>query len=510
MVFRELAGLPAMMRQPVVDDNLREVFRSQSMRNLLSIKSWGPKRFAQEQQRAADADADAPAAGKGAAAGAPPAAADVETARSGGGGGRRLHHRTSGSHGGEFDAAGSLGSPSCSSASSAALTMVVADGSPSSAAAQPAPAPPPPKTALGRGLARVRKALGSPTTRGEKAACGVFWAVFAAGILTLFVWGFPKLVDKGIKPAIAAVKAHLTPVQIAAVVFFGYVIVPCSFFIGPNSFIWMAGLCFPFWQSVLLIEAASCVGVLVPFFLGKTILRRSAARLLARSKPMQVAVRAVDEHGPWKVLAIIRLGPIPYAWCNYMCAIPHNVPWFPYLVVSVICHAPINIMNILFGQNLKGFADLLRGKVTDPIVLAYNVVGIVVIAVFCALGAWGARRALRSLEAHQREQRELQQRQEREERERGEAAAAEMAAKAQAKEASLAGSGSGSGGDDDAPIKASGGGGGGEKSPLPRVVASDAGAEQGAAAAAEQVAEAAASPALLPRRSHASEAGPAV
>ena len=33
-------------------------------------------------------------------------------------------------------------------------------------------------------------------------------------------------------------------------------------------------------------------------------------------------------------------------------------------------------MNILFGQNLKGFADLLRGKVNDPIVLAYNVVGI--------------------------------------------------------------------------------------------------------------------------------------
>ncbi|WP_371079173.1 hypothetical protein, partial [Salmonella enterica] len=110
-------------------------------------------------------------------------------------------------------------------------------------------------------------------------------ALFGAGFLTLFVWGFPKLVDKGIKPAITAVKTHLTPVQIAAVVFFGYVIVPCSFFIGPNSFIWMAGLCFPFWQSILLIEAASCVGVLLPFSLGKTILRRSAARLLARSKP---------------------------------------------------------------------------------------------------------------------------------------------------------------------------------------------------------------------------------
>jgi hypothetical protein len=299
MVFRELAGLPAMMRKPEVDDNLREVFRSQSMRNLLDVKSWGPKRFASEQAKAAAAEKAAAAA---------EAAADVETQQQqttrSSAGGRTLHHRTSGSHGGELDG-GALGSPASSSLS-AALTMMVVDGSSSPAA----PAAPAPKTPL----ARVRKALGSPTTTPEKIACGIFWSIFAGGILTLFVWGFPKLVDKGIKPAITAVKAHLTPVQIAAVVFFGYVIVPCSFFIGPNSFIWMAGLCFPFWQSVLLIEAASCVGVLLPFFLGKTILRRSAARLLARSKPMQVAVRAVDESGPWKVLAIIRLGPIPYAW----------------------------------------------------------------------------------------------------------------------------------------------------------------------------------------------------
>jgi hypothetical protein len=296
MVFRELAALPAMMRKPEVDDNLREVFRSQSMRNLLDVKSWGPKRFASERQKAEKAAEAA-------------AEADVETQQQttrSSAGGRTLHHRTSGSHGGELDG-GTLGSPASSSSSAALTMMMVVDGGGSSS---PAAAPAQPKTPI----ARVRKALGSPTTTAEKVACGIFWSIFAGGILTLFVWGFPKLVDKGIKPAITAVKTHLTPVQIAAVVFFGYVLVPCSFFIGPNSFIWMAGLCFPFWQSVLLIEAASCVGVLVPFFLGKTILRRSAARLLARSKPMQVAVRAVDESGPWKVLAIIRLGPIPYAW----------------------------------------------------------------------------------------------------------------------------------------------------------------------------------------------------
>lgn len=304
MVFRQLAALPAMMRKPEVDDNLREVFRSQSMRNLLDVKSWGPKRFASEQANAAAA---------GAAAGGDKGG-DVETQAvtpRASAGGRTLHHRTSGSHGGELDGGGTLGSASTSSLSSAALTMTVVDGGAGSALSA---APDATQAQKLTPMGRVRKALGSPTTRGEKAACGIFWALFAGGILTLFVWGFPKLVDKGIKPAITAVKTHLTPVQIAAVVFFGYVIVPCSFFVGPNTFIWMAGLCFPLWQSVLLIEAASCVGVLVPFFLGKTVLRRSAARLLARSKPMQVAVRAVDESGPWKVLAIIRLGPIPYAW----------------------------------------------------------------------------------------------------------------------------------------------------------------------------------------------------
>jgi hypothetical protein len=322
MVFRELAGLPAMMRQPEVDDNLREVFRSQSMRNLLNVKSWGPKRFASEQAAAAAAASGGNASGASGSSSSGSSSgggggADVERPSAGGGARRTTRHRASGSFGGEADAAGSLASSSA---------MVVVDGgglSSSSGGAATAAAAHhhhhhhhhhKATNPISRGLARVRKALGSPVTRGEKAACGVFWALFAGGILTLFVWGFPQLVDKGIKPAITAVKTHLTPVQIAAVVFFGYVIVPCSFFVGPNSFIWMAGLCFPFWQSVLLIEAASCVGVLVPFFLGRTVLRRSAARLLARSKPMQVAVRAVDESGPWKVLAIIRLGPIPYAW----------------------------------------------------------------------------------------------------------------------------------------------------------------------------------------------------
>jgi len=302
MVFRALANLPAMMRQPEVDDNLREVFRSQSMRNLLDVKSWGPKRFAQEQSQAA--------------AGAGGGAADVEAAPGGAGSAARasgggLHHRTSGGHGGDFDAGSSL-----ASTSTGALAMVVEPSSSAAAAggalaAVGAAAPaPPPKGPLGR----ARKALGSPETRLEKACCGVFWSIFAAGVLVLFVWGFPKLVDKGIKPAISAVQRSLAPVQIAAVVFFGYIVVPCSFILGPNSFIWMAGLCFPLWQAVLLIECASVFGLMLPFFLGKTVLRRSAARLLARSKPMQVAVRAVDESGPWKVLAIIRLGPIPYAW----------------------------------------------------------------------------------------------------------------------------------------------------------------------------------------------------
>lgn len=140
-------------------------------------------------------------------------------------------------------------------------------------------------------------------------------------------------------------------------------------------------------------------------------------------------------------------------------------------------------MNILFGQNLKGFADLLRGKVNDPIVLAYNVVGIVVIAFFCGLGAWGARRALRSLEAHQREQRAL-----------AEAEAAALAAAVEAKEAALSG-----GGGAVVEIKASGGGS------TVRVVVSDGaeGEQQEAAAAA-----AAPSPALLPRLSRGSEGGP--
>jgi uncharacterized membrane protein YdjX (TVP38/TMEM64 family) len=228
-----------------------------------------------------------------------------------------------------------------------------------------------------RGLQRFRKIITYPEGRAEWAGCIVFWAVLVAMAATLFVVIFPRFVDNVINPLLAAMQRRLTPLQIAGICFVAHVILPMFLLLPYNWVAWLLGMVFPFWQALLIITAASAVGMSLQYLMARSFLHGWVERRLQadNNRRAQVLLRAVDMVGPWKFTFLLRIGPYPpYQFASYALAIPKCITFWIHFLVSVPAEVPGRALMVFFGQNLGTISDLLRGRVKDPAVVAYNIV----------------------------------------------------------------------------------------------------------------------------------------
>lgn len=226
--------------------------------------------------------------------------------------------------------------------------------------------------------------LFTPSTRKQKLLCAAFWVCLAACFIALFAWLFPKFVDDGMVPFVDKLKQNLRPLDIALICFGGYVTLPMVF-LPTSPFLWLAGMVFHFGECVALFVVAAFVGMSLPFLLARTYLQKPVHKVLHRYRSTEITLKAVDKAGPWKVLILLRLGPVPYPVVNYGAAIPKSIKYHQYIIASVIAEMPHILLNIYFGRNMQGIAALLRGKVTNPLLLAWNLV---------SGGVWNGREAV--------------------------------------------------------------------------------------------------------------------
>ncbi len=67
--------------------------------------------------------------------------------------------------------------------------------------------------------------------------------------------------------------------------------------------------------------AGGFIGMSLQYFLARYIFHDRVERFLAKKDKkrhgLSVALRAVELAGPWKVVALLRLGPFPYHLLNY-------------------------------------------------------------------------------------------------------------------------------------------------------------------------------------------------
>jgi uncharacterized membrane protein YdjX (TVP38/TMEM64 family) len=202
-----------------------------------------------------------------------------------------------------------------------------------------------------------------PTTTKQKVWCFSLWAAVAGGLIALFVFLFPKLVDNVIEPATELLQAKLTPVEIALVAIAAMAVLPV-FFVTHTPFIWLSALVLGFWRALLVVEIGTMLGVSLTFLLGKTLLHRPALRVVQRYEKVRAVLLAIDKAGAFKVVLLMRLGPVPYSVMNYICSIPHSVAFPAYFLASFVGLLPYNILEIYLGHNIHGIAGDLPAELT--------------------------------------------------------------------------------------------------------------------------------------------------
>ncbi len=201
-----------------------------------------------------------------------------------------------------------------------------------------------------------------PTTTKQKVGCFSIWAAVAGGLITLFVFLFPKLVDNVIEPATQLLQARLTHVEIALVAIAAMAVLP-TFFITHTPFIWLSALVLGFWGALIVVEIGTMLGVALTFLLGKTLLHKPALRVVQRYEKVRAVLLAIDKAGAFKVVLLMRLGPVPYSVVNYTCSIPRSVAFPAYFLASFVGLLPYNILEIYLGHNIHGIAGRLPAAI---------------------------------------------------------------------------------------------------------------------------------------------------
>eukprot|EP00879_Flechtneria_rotunda_P000576 GHRR01000684.1.p1 GENE.GHRR01000684.1~~GHRR01000684.1.p1 ORF type:complete len:357 (+),score=72.23 GHRR01000684.1:191-1261(+) len=253
---------------------------------------------------------------------------------------------------------------------------------------------------LSRALRQFNQVAWSPLTCKQKLVCAALWLSLAAILVVIFAIVTPRLVDRVINPLINWLQRSLTLPQIGGVIFVGIAILPFTLVISSIPLVWLAGIIFDFWVALGIVMAAAFVGMSGQFWLARYVLHDRVQRLVAAHtyKWVSVAFRAIESAGPWKVTLLLRLGPFPYSYLNYLLGVCPGITYPMYMVISFLAELIPRGLQVFFGRSLDTLADLLKGKVTNVGVAVYNIVVLLVGAGFVVISVIMSRRTLGELE----------------------------------------------------------------------------------------------------------------
>jgi uncharacterized membrane protein YdjX (TVP38/TMEM64 family) len=260
--------------------------------------------------------------------------------------------------------------------------------------------------------------------------CVLFWAAVVAVLVAIFAVLLPKALARPIQALINLLMRKLTRGQLIALCLGAVAFLPCTLFIPMQPFIWVAGIAFDFPTAFGIVMVGSFIGMSIQYWAAHYLFKSKVEKhLLKRRKDgISVALRAVDIAGPWKVVALVRLGPSPYAAMNYIFGVCPQIRYHQYIIASTICVSHHRALSVFFGRSMPSLAQLFSGQpVTNVSVAVYRFVVLALGIALCIVIVILAKKALKKI---------TEQELEREERE---AAAAAAAAAAEAAEDGTAG-----------------------------------------------------------------------
>ena len=170
---------------------------------------------------------------------------------------------------------------------------------------------------------------------------------------------------------------------VGVLAFAGVIFVAQIFVVPLTPLALAAGVFFGFWGGLVAITLGTGVGGAFNFIVARYLAREAVARRLAHHEKFRLIDAAIAREG-WKIVALLRFCPMPYGLANYCYGLT-AIRFVPYILTTVVCIIPANVILVGIGASAKeGLASLLgNGRPRQPAEYALFVVGI--IAAFAAL-----------------------------------------------------------------------------------------------------------------------------
>jgi uncharacterized membrane protein YdjX (TVP38/TMEM64 family) len=144
-----------------------------------------------------------------------------------------------------------------------------------------------------------------------------------------------------------------------------------------------AGIFFGLSRGVIAVEIGTVLSAALNFYISRHVARGPLERKIGANPKFRAIDSAVGREG-WKIVALIRLVPMPFGFVNYAFGLT-SVRFLPYLAATALAIIPGNIFFVWIGATAQAglHAAIGAGRPRHPMENVFLVVGL--IAVFVAL-----------------------------------------------------------------------------------------------------------------------------
>lgn len=143
-----------------------------------------------------------------------------------------------------------------------------------------------------------------------------------------------------------------------------------------------AGFFFGFGRGWFALHLGCFLGATVNFWLARSVARDWVQNKFGSHEKFRLIDRAIGREG-WKIVALLRLVPIPYGLSNYSFGLT-PVRYVPYIIATMVMIQPANSLFLWIGATSQGeLASVLNGRHRHP--LEYVVLAVGMIAAFVVM-----------------------------------------------------------------------------------------------------------------------------
>ncbi|EDY16779.1 SNARE associated Golgi protein [Chthoniobacter flavus Ellin428] len=143
-----------------------------------------------------------------------------------------------------------------------------------------------------------------------------------------------------------------------------------------------AGAIFGFWKGVIAITIGTNMGAAINFLISRYVARGAVSRYLSHHEKFRLIDAAIGREGG-KIVALLRLCPMPFGLCNYAYGLT-AIRFWPYFIATFLSIIPANCFFVWIGASAH---DLAAASSADHSHQTgkYILLGVGAIAGICAL-----------------------------------------------------------------------------------------------------------------------------